>query len=441
MKKSPPWFKPFLLRFTRSSKSFDFLRALVAVGDIVRLPTFKSSYLVNDPNAIQHIFQHNMDNYTKIGTSFERVEGVVGKGMLTNSGEEWARRRQALQPQFHSKNLSNFIPIIEKHTQRLLHDWEGKKGRTFLISDDILSAVMNISAQSLLGVDISDRSHELVRMIHTLNDYAVRSFSFSKWLPSFKNLRYQLAKKTIDRFLLTSLAQRKPIDPVPLLDSLFQKDEKGHNLLSEEEYLGEVKNFLIAGFDTTGNAIGWTLFFLAKNSYVLAQVLEEINSKKPIEEANYLEMAINESLRLCPPIWIITRKSIQEDHLLEYTIPANSLINVCPYLLHRHPKYWHNPEIYYPERFLPEVSRTRPKYAFIPFGLGPRVCIGRQFAMMVMKIIITRILERFEIELPSRSYTVRLQPLITLKPLKGIWLKCRLREDKKKQPDIKGTWS
>lgn len=432
-KQSPPWFWPFLKRLYKPTHDpLIFFQSLIEQHDIVRLPVLKANYLINDPEAIHHILLANSSNYTKAGTSYERIEHVVGKGLLTSSGEDWATRRQKYQPLFHGKHLRAYVDTIYKYTEAMLSNWEGKN-KEINLTNDMLALVMNITSDSFLGVDVSDRSEELVRVVHILNEYSVKSLVLWKWLPTLKNLRYQVAKKTVDNFILDSIKYDN--DKEPLLKGILQKNEAGEFIFSKDYILGDVKNFFVAGHETTGNALCWTLYCLAKNTYVLKQVVTEIKqvlgSKLPdfdtIETMPYLGAVVQEVLRLYPPIWIFTRRAIEEDMLQNYKIPAGAIINILPYLIHRHPKYWNQPNIFYPERFLPDLSKGRPKCAYIPFGFGPRVCIGRQFALLNLKIIIIMLLQRFEIELPYKSYHVDPLPLITLKPKKEIKLKINKR--------------
>lgn len=432
---SAPWLHALLTRVLNPQQDMiAFFESIVARHDIVRVPTIKANYIVNDPDAIHHILLTNFNNYTKDGTSYERIQEVIGKGLITTSGEEWLCRRKQHQPFFHDKHLINYVGTIQKYTEKLLSKLTQKPESTPNLTEELLALVMNISAEILLGVDVSDHSLELVRMFNIMNYYAVKSITLWKWLPTLKNLRFQVAKKYIDNFILNSLKQTSLANE-PLLKMLLDKNQAGDFLLPNEQILGEVKNFFIAGHETTGNALSWTLYCLAKNPYTLQQVNDEIQhvlgSNLPdftnINNLPYLEIAIQESLRLYPPIWIFTRQALEEDILNNYRIPAGAIINIIPYLIHRHPQYWNQPSVYYPERFLVKDGMARPKCAYIPFGFGPRVCIGRQLAMLNIKIILIMLLQRFEIQLPHKNYSVQPLPLITLKPKKDLRLKIKLK--------------
>jgi cytochrome P450 len=432
---SPPWLRPFIYRIFKNTKDpLAFFEGLVKDADIVRLPLFKPNFIVNSPEAIYRILLTNRDNYTKAGTSYEKIENLVGKGLLTTSEEEWAKRRHQFQPHFRDKSIKDCIPTIYKYCEQMLNQWENKSGRTLNIGEEMLALTMNISSEALIGVDVSSRSLEMVKMIHRLNAYAVSGFPVWKWFPTLRNLRYQIAKRIVDNVILMSLT-KQDTSTKPLLEELFLKNKDDKSRLSDHALLGEVKNFFLAGHETTGNALTWTLFCLAKHPYILMQVLKELKhvvgsrqvDSDTLEALPYLDGVIQESLRLYPPIWTFTRQTIDEDKLGNYLIPANAIVNILPYLIHRHPNYWTQPTVFYPERFFKEMEKTRPKCVYIPFGFGPRVCIAKQFALLNMKVILILILQRFEIHLPRKNTDVQPLPLITLKPHRGLYLRIKKR--------------
>lgn len=434
--RTPPWLKPLLYRlFIPKRDAIEFMQQLVKQEDIVRLPVLTPSLLVNDPAAVHQILLSNQKNYTKDGTSYSRLAALVGAGLLTTSGEDWQERRDLYQPKFHGKNLQQYEKTIQSCTNFLIATWDNKLGKPVNVTNEMLSLGMNIMTQAFLGIDITDRSLELVRVVHFLNQFAARKFPIFKWIPTPRNLRYHLNTKYFDRYLLDALKNSQKTSAEPLLIDLLQKDDQGNFVRSDEYILGEAKNFFVAGHETTGNALSWALYLLVKNPYTLQIVQNEIQNVigegKPtfenIENLTYLEMVILETLRLYPPIWLVTRRAIEQDNLVGYNVPANMSVNIITYLLHRHPKYWNQPDVFYPERFLPEASKNRPKTAYVPFGFGPRVCIGRQFAMMNMKMILAQLLQRYRFSLPKSDYHVAAVPLITLKAEHGIRLRIESR--------------
>lgn len=429
----PSKFKPLLNRLTSPGNSFlDFFYDMSQLGDVVKLPTSRRNYLINDPNIIQHILINNADNYTKEKTGYQRVEGIVGKGVLTNSGSAWAKKRQLLQPQFHTKNICQLTPVTNHYLKVMLQKWDEQSEPLIDFSNEMLSLTMNISAMALLGIDLTKESDELVKYIHLMNNYGIQPNSFIAWLPSLSSFRFKKAKAQVDKVLLEPyLTHNDKIaysDIKPLLYELLVLDEKGNPVVSEEEYLGEAKNFFVAGHETTGNALSWTFYCILHHPYTLLEIRKELsflNGKPPefddLEKLPYLEMVINEALRLFPPIWIMYRKALKDDNISGYHIPAGTIVTICNYYLHRNPKYWPNPRSFSPERFSnTHESQKRPKCAYLPFGSGPRVCIGKQFAMMNMKLIIATILLNYELKFPQKDYYIKPLPLITLKPKQNI---------------------
>ncbi len=430
MNKSPPWIKPIIkYAFNGTKGTLAFLQAITQGEDIVRLPTINTNYLINHPDAIYHILLTNQKNYTKEGTSYDRVKKIVGKGLLTTSGEEWEIRRHEYQLRFQDKHLRQHLPTIQHYTQRALNIWEKQLGKFINITEEMLALTMNISSEVLFGLNLSERSLEFVKWIHTIHKHAILQVLPWNWLPTIGNLRCKIYMKAVDNYLLEKFKTISTTNSKPLLDNLFTKDEHGNWLNSADKILEEAKNFFIAGHETTGNAISWALYFLAKNPYSMSLLVEEIDNElgnenldfESIQKLKYLDLVIQETLRMAPPIWILTRKAIHEDHVLGYRIPAGTLITISPYLIHRHNQYWNQPSVFYPERFIQDPSKRRPKCAYIPFGFGPRACIGHQFSITMMKIIIAAFLQKFRIK-SLKPQIIQPLPLITLKPNKGVWL-------------------
>lgn len=434
--KSPPWLKPFIQRMIHSSKEILPLLQVITDGqDIARLPLVKTNYLINHPDGIYHILLSNRDNYTKEGTNYDSLKKMLGAGLLTTSGKDWKERRHKFQDSFQGKHLTQCVPIIEYYTEKAFEQFELKLASPINMTEEMLVATMNISAKSFFGFDLSERSYEFVRWIHTIQAYTARASTLSQWLPSPQSLYYRQTMKRLDHYLLTQFKKTHFSEEfIPLLQALFCADQEGMWLSSSTAILGEAKNFFVAGHETTGNAISWALYFLAKNNYCLTEITEEIDdtlddtsSFAAIDKLENLDLIIHETLRLAPPIWTLSRKAIHDDEILGYRIPANTLVNISPYLIHRHPRYWHQPNVFYPERFKTN-SPKRPKCAYIPFGFGPRACIGRQFSFMMMKIMITRLLQKFTIKPLRKDTYVQPLPLITLKPNNGVWLKLEKRK-------------
>lgn len=430
----PSKIKPVIAKFFSHGNSFlDFFYDMSRYGPVVRLPISARNYLINDANIIQHILITNADNYSKQKTGYEHVEKIVGQGVLTNSGTAWEKNRALLQPQFHTKNISLLDTLVHEYTNRMMHQWDEAAISSIDFTNEMLTLSMNISAMALLGIDLNKESHELVKHIHFMNNYAARSNALLGWIPSKKKRKFKEAREYIDNALLIPYNQnyeKVAYSTIkPLLSKLLGRDDNGEHLLSRQEFLGEAKNFFVAGHETTGNALSWTMYCILHHPYTLLKIKRELKflgGRSPnfaeLEKLSYLDAVVSEALRLFPPIWVMYRRARADDEINGYHIPAGTIITICNYYLHRNESYWPKPRTFSPERFIETSNQPRPKCAYLPFGSGPRVCIGKQFAMMNMKIILATILQRYEFKFPKEDYYIRPLPLITLKPQQNIKL-------------------
>jgi cytochrome P450 len=211
------------------------------------------------------------------------------------------------------------------------------------------------------------------------------------------------------------------------------RDERGE-AMSDKQLRDEVATLLTAGHETTSLALSWACYLLARHPEVVERICAEIqflNGRAPAYEdlfrLKYTRLVIEEIMRLYPPVWVLSRTAIKDDEIGGYFIPAGSEILIFPYITHRHPKWWSEPDRFCPERFAPENSSGRPRYAYLPFGAGPRTCVGLNFAMTEIQVVLALLLQRFRLEPASEDDTVRLDPSVTLRPLPGVRVKLNLK--------------
>lgn len=436
-RRKAPWLKlVFKLWGTKIQNRTDFFRIAAATGDIVRIPLWRaSSFIINDPDAISHILVHNETNYLKNRHSFRRLEPFIGTGLLTNSGEAWKAMRHQVQRKFYHKYLTQFIPIIADTTQKQLDHWSLRTGTTLDLVDEMSKLILEITSITLFGADVHHQAKTAIPLLRSANEYFLSGASLKYRLPTFKNRRYHRAKQFIDQLTLRALQPPYPYaDQIePALQCLWSQATDSAE--QQNQHLGEAKNFLLAGHETTATTITWALYLLSKHPNILAELLTEIDTvlgKSPptLETLDQLElttMVIEETLRLYPPIWIFDRLAINNDNVGEFELPAKSVVMIVPYTLHRHPRYWTNPEEFNPQRFNKRQPQTHPKNAYLPFGAGPRVCIGKQLAMMMMKTVLPMILQRYELTI-NPTLTVGIEPLVSLKPDQPIPMTLKLRQ-------------
>jgi cytochrome P450 len=291
---------------------------------------------------------------------------------------------------------------------------------------EMAKLTLAIAAKALFDADIEDEAGEIgVALTELLSrfDITYLAFDFMNKLPFPSTIRFNRARKRLDETVYRIIDERRRSgeDRGDLMSMLLlaQDDEAGGGGMSDTQVRDEAMTLLLAGHETTANALTWTWYLLSKHPDVEAQLHREIGERpvgpEDIPRLRYTEMVFAEAMRLYPPAWVIGRMALEDVRIGGYTIPARSIAIVSPYLMHHHPKYYPNPEVFDPQRFTPEAKASRPKFAYFPFGGGPRVCIGEGFAWMEGVLLIATIAQRWKMRALS-DQPVPMQPVITLRP-------------------------
>lgn len=404
-------------------------------------------YIVSHPEAVQHILQLNHRNYTKNTFQYNLLAGITGRGLLTNDGDSWLQQRRLIQPAFHRRKIAAFDSLIISSAQRMLDRWERirRDETVFDIDSEMMQLTLEIVGRALFSVDLSDQANELTSATLTVLDFIVHRarhpFSLPPSFPTRRNRQFTSALQLLDRSVYHLIEDRRralqqsegfshSASP-DLLEMLLQaRDEQTGKGMDDRQLRDEIITLLIAGHETVASALTWTWYLLSINPHEesslhseLAQILNgRLPSSEDLPNLLYTRMVFEEALRLYPPAWMITRRATEADLLPGYEdfpIPAGALILTSPYLVHRHPDFWQDPELYQPKRFEPENSKDRPRFAYIPFGGGPRLCIGDEFAMQEAQLLIAAIAQRFRLKLHATEQ-VEPSPLVTLRPVYGL---------------------
>lgn len=392
-----------------------------AYGDIVQLPR-KQHYLINDPAALQEMLQQKNDNYTKVGTHFQRLEKMLGPGLLVNSGNDWSSTRQLVQQVFHYKNLIRYEEVIAEQLAQTIErlDESCAKNQLIAFDQELLMLFAKISAAVLIGADMTfAETAQVIKQIAFANNFIANSLSTAKFYPSWRNIYFQIIKVQYTKFLRQKLSSNTQFQP--LLEPILAEYRCGH--ISEKQLRGEINNFFIAGHETIGNAMAWTTLLLAQHEEIFNQVAQEASavlqqekmSFSAIEKISYGEQVLCEAMRLYPPIWLTQRRALIDDELQGYAIPKGALLSFSPYVLHRHPRYWPDCDEFRPERFSTEEVAKRPKLAYVPFGAGPRVCIGRHLAMILGKWVLATLASRYHWRIENAA-RIQVKTMVTLCP-------------------------
>jgi cytochrome P450 len=405
-------------------------------GDIVTLRFMhRYAYFLSHPDYIKHVLVDNNQNYVK-GRGLALTKPVVGEGLLTSEGELHQRQRRLIQPAFHRRRIAALAETMTRFTVEHVADWHA--GDTRDLHHELMRLTMSIVTHSLFGVDLTRENKALADTLDAL----MNGFSFGdatpigqllRYLPTPRTRRQAKLLVTLDRaiygFIQAGRARTEERDDLLSL-LLAAQDSAGDGAgMSDRQIRDEVMTLFIAGHETTANAISWTFYLLAQHPEAEAKLHQELaavlGGRLPtaddVPALKYTKQVFSEALRLYPPAWVIGRMAVAADEIGGYRIPAGSTVIVSQWVTQRHPAYWDEPEQFRPERFDPDqpAAQQRPRYAYFPFGGGPRLCIGEPFAWMEGVLLIATLAQRFGFRL-APAVRVEPQPLLTLRPKYGL---------------------
>jgi cytochrome P450 len=406
-------------------------------GDVVRwrIGTVPL-YLLRSPDAVQRVLVDRNRNYDKKTRGYDALRLFLGNGLLTSEGNFWRRQRRIAQPAFHRQRIADFATTMVSLTERMVDAWERQadRGDAIDVAEEMTALTLRIVAKTLLSTDIDDGENEVGRSVELLNGFArdlmTNPFTLPISLPTPRNRRFRRAADVLERTLQSIITERRRTgeDAPDLLSMLMHaRDDETGEQMSDEQLRDEAMTIFLAGHETTANALAWAFYLLSTHPDVerrlRAELDEVLGGRSPtmqdLGKLPFLQQVVKETLRLYPPAWSIGRRAIEEDVIDGYRIEAGSLVILSPWVTHRHPALWPNPEGFDPERFTPESEKIRPRYAYFPFGGGPRLCIGNNFAMMEAQLLLATIVPRISAALVS-GHPVVPQPLITLRPAHGL---------------------
>ena len=398
---------------------------------------FFPGLLVNHPDYIRHVLQENHRAYSKRHFDYAILRPVLGEGLLTSDGDFWLRQRRLIQPAFHRQRVAGFGAQMVQDTQEMLRRWEPicRDGRALDLDEEMMRLTLTIVGRALFSVELNSQAGTIGPAFSFINAEVAQLFRSLLPTPlKFRLPRFQRALGELNRTVQLIIDQRRAQLAQSgeagddLLAMLIQaRDEQSNELMTDQQLRNEVLTLMLAGHETTANALTWTWYLLSQHPQAAERLRRELasvlNGRPPqlddLPALPYTRMVVQEALRLYPPAWIISRKAEQDDQIGEYAIPAGTVVSLSPYVMHRHPDFWPRPEAFDPERFRPEQADSRPAYAYFPFGGGPRLCIGRDFATQEALLILATVAQRYSLQLVP-GHPVEPEPLITLRPKYGM---------------------
>ncbi|MBI1278404.1 MAG: cytochrome P450 [Anaerolineaceae bacterium] len=408
-------------------------------GDTVHFHTgLRHIYFLNHPDDIHTVFVEQADKFYKTRPVKQAFGKFMGQGLLASDGELHRRERRLAQPAFHHKRIEAYAEIMVEHTLRVMNQW--CEGQVYAIDQEMMNITLGIVAQTLFNAEVAGDAETVGHSMTILQDGVIRYFRslihLPDWLPTPQNRREQQALAALDQIIAKIIHQRLATgeDKGDLLSMLLLAIDDDGSGMSIQQVRDEVISLFVAGHETTANTLTWTWYLLGQHPDAWAQLLTEVTTvlggRNPtlqdVAQLPYTAMVIREALRLYPPVWVITREAIAPVEVAGYRLEQGNVVVTSPYVMHRDPRYFNDPEQFRPERFTDGWEKDIPRFAYFPFGGGPRICVGQSFALMEATLILATIVQRYQIELiPEQK--VALDPLVTLRAKQGIQVTIKAR--------------
>ena len=383
-------------------------------GDIYRFhsPARRAEmWVINHPDDVKRVLVSNHKNYTK-GSGLDRVKILLGHGIMTSEGDLWKRQRYMMQPMFHRRVITQFAALIDAANNRFIAKWEAQAARGELVNvtDDMSELTLEIVLLSIFGTDLARLAQEM----------GGNPFDIVTREPA-RDLKFAYRFRQLTK-LVAALIKRRREERTEHFDFLGMlmdaRDKETGSPMSERELIDEVMTLIVAGHETTASGLNWTWYLLSQNPEAERRLHAEIDATEEktapsladMEALAYTRNVCDEALSMYPPGWLLSRRTIAPDTLCGYSVPAGTDVLLCLYLLHRHPRYWKEPDAFRPERFDAAHEAERPRFAYMPFAAGPRHCIGETLALYEMYMHLYKVARRYRLTyVPDRPLELEAQ--------------------------------
>jgi cytochrome P450 len=399
-------------------------------GDVVGLRFMgQNLYLLSDPDLIEYVLVEHNRNFTKTRI-LKRNRRLLGDGLLTSEGGFWRRQRRLAQPAFHRKRVAAYGEVMVAFAERSLDAW--RDGQTIDVHEEMMHLTLEIVAKCLFDADVGSQATDVGEAMKV----ALENFSsqrrlvrIPRWIPTPHNIRFEMAARGLDEIVGKIIEDRRKSDDDrgDLLSTLMLAEDEDGGRMTDRQLRDEVMTLFLAGHETTANALSWTFWLLSLTPHAEVELAEELErvlvgrapSVSDLPDLRYVERVVKESMRLYPPAWVVGREAIAECEVGGYRMPAGTTALMSQWVMHRDPRYHRNPERFDPDRWTAEYAKALPRFAYFPFGGGPRQCIGAGFAMTEACLILATVAQRFRMDLAPDQ---RVEPYasITLRPKEGI---------------------
>ncbi len=413
-------------------------------GDAVRLRVLDYDFvLLSHPRLIEEVLVTKSKSFIK-SKDYRDELSFLGNGLITSEGSFWLRQRRLAQPAFHRKRISAYGETMVDYAQRLLTSWEDGAERD--VHEDMMRVTLEIVAKTLFHADIADEAKEVgdaleVFMNSDRTSEPLWQMFLPKRFPTPNRLRFRRANEEMDRLVYGLIRERRrdfemgAEDKGDLMSMLMQtQDADTLETMTDQQLRDELLSILMAGHETTANALSWTWVLLAQHPEVEAKLHAELDevlsgrepTMQDLSRLTYTEQVIKESMRVYPPVWGVGREALEDCDIGGFAVVKGQQVSIAQWLVHRDERFFEDAKAFKPERWIEGFEKSLPKFAYFPFGGGPRLCIGNNFAMMEAVLLLATLAQKYSLELTHPEEVIP-QPTITLRPKNGVKVRLNAR--------------
>ncbi len=400
-------------------------------GDVVYYEFFdESMYQLNHPDDIESVLVTNNGAFSKSHLTKNVLGPIAGEGLFTSDGDLWREQRRRIQPAFHPDQIAVYADLMVDATDRRLSTWA--PGDRIDASEELRALTLDIVARALLGVDIQSKIERIGDDLDTVFDRlgSVWYHLLPEWAPTPGNRRFERALASLESVVDGIIAERQA-DPEgeDVVSRLLAAEFTDGEPMSRRQLRDEVMTFLVAGHETTAQALTFTCYLLATHPDVEARLVEEIEdtldgappTMAATQDLTYVDRVVTESLRLYPPASDIHREPIDGVDVRGYHVPPGATISTPPWVVHRDPRWYDEPDAFRPDRWTDEFRAALPRLAYFPFGAGPRRCVGERFALMEATLVLASLYQDYRLELHPET-TFEVESAVTTRPKHPVWM-------------------